>query len=182
MRQFKNKRVSIVPPIVIHMDTVLIRSQIRRWESLPCLTLVPSSCLLYVCTSCSFVNLHGRMCPWCFALCTVDPAEEQEPPSRPRRRVTSPSLLNDLQKAQLKRLERCTFPDSKNLMSSSSPMSKVIASREHPSVGSRLPISTDAEIEHKPQRSSSRRAMYSSGYIVNEAKVRVRAQNALPKS
>ncbi|GBE88585.1 hypothetical protein BKA93DRAFT_68114 [Sparassis latifolia] len=74
--------------------------RLREWDSLPCFRLRLENRPLFECQECRFANAFGIICPWCLCAC-------EEPLYRGvRRRVSSPSLLSNAQKAQLKRIER----------------------------------------------------------------------------
>ncbi|KAI0359920.1 hypothetical protein OH77DRAFT_1419283 [Trametes cingulata] len=73
----------------------------RRWDSLPCLKLAPENRPLFVCQACHFPNLLCELCPWCLCRCEVAALVAVV-----RRRLSSPTLLNDAQKMQLARIER----------------------------------------------------------------------------
>jgi len=85
---------------------ILLRAQkktrrIRKWESLPSLQLPPRDRLLFFCVRCHFANSLAAVCPWCFSVCYCDTTSR----ARPRRRVSSPTLLSNPQKALLNRIE-----------------------------------------------------------------------------
>ncbi|KAH9945431.1 uncharacterized protein BXZ73DRAFT_96420 [Epithele typhae] len=72
------------------------RKQPKRWESLPSLQLSPPNRPLYVCPKCQFPNPFSDLCPWCSSACELAMLI-----AAVRRRVSSPTLLNDAQKFQL---------------------------------------------------------------------------------
>lgn len=78
--------------------------QPRRSDSLPCLQLAPENRPYFVCGACQFPNVLCELCPWCLARC--DAAAPVAVVVTVRRRLSSPTLLNDAQKAQLARIER----------------------------------------------------------------------------
>ncbi|KAI0833424.1 hypothetical protein BC628DRAFT_1406465 [Trametes gibbosa] len=74
----------------------------RSSDSLPCLKLAPENRPFFVCPACQFPNVLCELCPWCLCHCEVAAALV----AVVRRRLSSPTLLNDAQKSQLARLER----------------------------------------------------------------------------
>ncbi|KAI0368606.1 hypothetical protein BV20DRAFT_998282 [Pilatotrama ljubarskyi] len=77
------------------------RKHPRRCDSLPCLKLAPENRPLFVCQACHFPNVLCELCPWCLCRCEVAALVAVV-----RRRLSSPTLLNDAQKMQLARMER----------------------------------------------------------------------------
>ncbi|KAI0635879.1 hypothetical protein C8Q77DRAFT_599566 [Trametes polyzona] len=75
----------------------------RRSDSLPCLKLAPENRPYFVCQTCQFPNVLCELCPWCLCRCEV--AEVAALVAVVRRRLSSPTLLSDAQKAQLARIE-----------------------------------------------------------------------------
>ncbi|KAH9850284.1 hypothetical protein C2E23DRAFT_870012 [Lenzites betulinus] len=73
----------------------------RHSDSLPCLKLAPENRPFFVCQACQFPNVLCELCPWCLCRCEVAALVAVV-----RRRLSSPALLNDAQKAQLARIER----------------------------------------------------------------------------
>lgn len=75
--------------------------QPRRSDSLPCLQLAPENRPYFVCGTCQFPNVLCELCPWCLARCDAAALVAVVV----RRRLSSPTLLNDAQKVQLARIE-----------------------------------------------------------------------------
>ncbi|OJT03377.1 hypothetical protein TRAPUB_6046 [Trametes pubescens] len=73
----------------------------RRSDSLPCLQLAPENRPFFVCGACQFPNVLCELCPWCLARCEAAALVAVVV----RRRLSSPTLLNDAQKVQLARIE-----------------------------------------------------------------------------
>lgn len=73
--------------------------------------LAPTNRTLFSCRQCRSVNIYGSLCTWCGNQCDTIPAQEAR-----RRRASAPHLLNDLQKEQLRLIERKLGAPSLNML------------------------------------------------------------------
>ncbi|EIW57483.1 uncharacterized protein TRAVEDRAFT_72571 [Trametes versicolor FP-101664 SS1] len=103
MKTTPNSAVAAQRPRIL-LRELRKRRHPRRSDSLPCLQLAPENRPYFVCGACQFPNVLCELCPWCLARC--DAAAPVAVVVTVRRRLSSPTLLNDAQKAQLARIER----------------------------------------------------------------------------
>lgn len=68
---------------------------------MPTSQLTPSNRPLFACQRCAAVNVYGTICTWCGHACNLIRDKHAT-----RRRISSPQLLDDAQKEQLRLIEK----------------------------------------------------------------------------
>lgn len=112
---------------------------------MPCLMLRPIDRILYVCGACCLANIYGALCPWCLGTCAEDSQSHELSTysQKLRRRVSSPSLLNNLQKAQLERLEKRVAAVNKSPVTRPKPLGPISSESMNQTIEKTLELPTD---------------------------------------